>query len=69
MQVKGLECATFNAYHISKLTYCSTLSNTKTENKTNSYITSSFVGNMIVFSICYKPFTPIGLPSRRVKSR
>jgi hypothetical protein len=30
---------------------------------------SSFVGETITFSICNKPFKPIGLPSGRVKSR
>jgi hypothetical protein len=29
MQVKGLECVTFNAYHTPKLTYCKSLDNTK----------------------------------------
>jgi hypothetical protein len=27
------------------------------------------VGETIAFSVCNKPFKPIGLPSRRVKSR
>jgi hypothetical protein len=30
---------------------------------------SSFVGETIAFSICNKPFKPLGLPSGRVKSR
>jgi hypothetical protein len=30
---------------------------------------SSFVGETIEFSICNKPFKPLGLPSGRVKSR
>jgi len=30
---------------------------------------SSFVGETITFSICNKPFKPLGLPSGRVKSR
>jgi hypothetical protein len=30
---------------------------------------SSFVGDTIAFSICNKPFKPLGLPSGRVKSR
>jgi hypothetical protein len=30
---------------------------------------SSFVGETIVFSICNKPFKPLGLPSGRLKSR
>lgn len=30
---------------------------------------SSFVGETIAFSICNKPFKPIGLPSGQVKSR
>jgi hypothetical protein len=30
---------------------------------------SSFVGEAIAFSICNKPFKPLGLPSGRVKSR
>jgi hypothetical protein len=30
---------------------------------------SSFVGEMIAFSICNKPFKPLGLPSGRVNSR
>jgi hypothetical protein len=30
---------------------------------------SSFVGEMIAFSICNKPFKPLGLPRGRVKSR
>jgi hypothetical protein len=30
---------------------------------------SSFVGETIAFSICNKPFKPLGLPSGRMKSR
>jgi hypothetical protein len=30
---------------------------------------SFFVGETITFSICNKPFKPLGLPSGRVKSR
>ena len=30
---------------------------------------STFVGEMIAFSICIKPFKPLGIPSGRVKSR
>jgi len=30
---------------------------------------SSFEGETIAFSICNKPFKPLGLPSGRVKSR
>jgi len=30
---------------------------------------SAFVGETIAFSICNKPFKPLGLPSGRVKSR
>jgi hypothetical protein len=30
---------------------------------------SSFVRETIAFGICNKPFKPLGLPSRRVKSR
>jgi hypothetical protein len=30
---------------------------------------SSLVGETIAFSICNKPFKPLGLPSGRVKSR
>jgi hypothetical protein len=30
---------------------------------------SSFVGETIAFSICNKPFKPLGLPSGRVKFR
>jgi hypothetical protein len=30
---------------------------------------SSFVGETVAFSICNKPFKPLGLPSGRVKSR
>jgi len=30
---------------------------------------SAVVGEMIAFSICNKPFKPLGLPSGRVKSR
>jgi hypothetical protein len=30
---------------------------------------SSFVGETIAFSVCNKPFKPLGLPSGRVKSR
>jgi hypothetical protein len=29
---------------------------------------SSFVGETIAFSVCNKPFKPLGLPSGRVKS-
>jgi hypothetical protein len=29
----------------------------------------SFVGSTIAFNGCNKPFKPLGLPSRRVKSR
>jgi len=40
-------------------------------NKQNQSIKhkSSFVGETIAFSICNKPFKPLGLPSGRVKSR
>jgi hypothetical protein len=31
--------------------------------------TSSFIGETIAFSICNKPFKPLGLPSGRVKYR
>jgi hypothetical protein len=30
---------------------------------------SSFVGETITFSVCNKPFKPLGIPSGRVKSR
>jgi hypothetical protein len=30
---------------------------------------STFVGEMIAFSLCNKPFKPLGLPRERVKSR
>jgi hypothetical protein len=30
---------------------------------------SSFVGETIAFSVCNKPFKPLGIPSGRVKSR
>ena len=35
----------------------------------NNYATSFVVGNTIAFSICNKPFKPLGIPSGRVKSR
>jgi hypothetical protein len=35
----------------------------------NNYSTSFVVGNTIAFSICNKPFKPLGIPSGRVKSR
>jgi hypothetical protein len=30
---------------------------------------SSFVGETIAFSVCNRPFKPLGIPSGRVKSR
>jgi hypothetical protein len=70
MHIKGSKYTIFWTHQIPpNLHFATPL--TKQNEKQNQSIKhkSSFVGETIAFSICNKPFKPLGLPSGRVKSR
>jgi hypothetical protein len=70
MQIKGSTYAIFSTYQISSnLHFANPLAKQNKKQYQSMKDKSSFVGETITFSICNKPFKPLGLPSRRVKSR
>jgi hypothetical protein len=74
MQIKGSKYTIFVTHQIpSNLHFASPLAkqNEKKKKKTKKNIEKKYAlgGVGIAFSICNKPFKPLGLPSGRVKSR
>ena len=70
MQIKGSKYTIFGTHQIPpNLHFASPLAKQNEKQNQSMKHKSSFVGETIAFSICNKPFKPLGLPSGRVKSR
>ena len=70
MQIKGSKYTIFGSHQIPpNLHFASPLAKQNEKQNQSMKHKSSFVGETIAFSICNKPFKPLGLPSGRVKSR
>jgi hypothetical protein len=66
MQIKGSKYTIFGTHQIPpNLHFASPFSKQNQSMKRKSIV----VGETIAFSICNKPFKPLGLPSGQVKSR
>jgi len=72
MQIKESKYTIFSIHQISpNLHFASPLAkqNEKQKQNQNMKHKSAIVGETIAFSICNKPFKPLGIPRGRVKSR
>jgi hypothetical protein len=63
MQIKGSTYAIFGTYQIPpNLHFASPLAKQNKKQNQSMKHKSSFVGETITFSVCNKPFKPLGLP-------
>jgi hypothetical protein len=70
MQIKGSKYIIFDTYQIlSNLHFASPLAKQSEKQNQSMKHKSVVVGKTIAFSICNKPFKPLGLPRERMKSR
>jgi hypothetical protein len=70
MQIKGSKYTIFGTHQIPQnLHFASPLAKQNEKQNQSMKHKSYFMGETIAFSICNKPFEPLGLPSGRVKSR
>jgi hypothetical protein len=70
MQIKGSKYTIFGTHQIPlNLHFASPLAKQNEKSNQRKKHKSSFVGETIAFSVCNKPFKPLGLPRGRVKSR
>jgi hypothetical protein len=70
MQIKGSIYVIFGTHQIlPNLHFSSPLAKQNKKQNQSMKHKYSFVGETIPFSVCNKPFKPLGLPSERVKSR
>jgi len=70
MWLKGSKYTIFGTHQIpTNLHFASPLAKQNEKQNQSMKYKFSFMGETIAFSICNKPFKPLGLPSGRVKSR